>query len=98
MKLLFEQTWDRTISHQDRTLIEQIFEYCNKDVCYTHIRTAMNYKNEQLVTLLVHNTTDYTITFQERFVRFGDFEGIFTIPKLTIPPYTSMPWTFIFKS
>lgn len=97
MQLQFEPTWNKSISQQDRTLIEQTFTICDKNEPFTLIRQAINHRGEHLLTVLVHNQEDSMMTFQQRPVQIASFHGIFTIPQLQIPPYTSMPWTFIFK-
>ena len=102
-KLQFEAAWDKTISAQDRLLIEQAFyktkEQDGRISCYV-IRTAINYKKQLLITTLIHNRTDQQLNFRNREVSIiteaGKFTQNFTIGALEIPPYCSMPWTFIF--
>lgn len=104
-QLYFHPAWDKTISPQDRASIENLFEQTYRRIddliMSPAIRTAINYKNELLVTVLVHNFTHHSATFNNRtvYVHYGSFhaEQAFTIPELVIAPFTSMPWTFIFK-
>lgn len=105
-QLYFHPTWDKTISAQDRALIEQLFTETYTDVddfiMSPIFRVAINHKEELLVTALVHNFTHHSAKFQNRsvFIHCDGFdeEQAFTIPDFVIPPFTSMPWTFIFKS
>lgn len=104
-QLYLHPTWEKAISEKDFTLIEDVFEqtYKNADdvIMSPVIRTAFNHKGELLVMTLVHNFTHHSARFIDRsiFIRCGDYmeEQVFTIPALSIPPFTSMPWTFIFK-
>ena len=105
-QLYFHPAWDKTISQQDRLLIENLFEqtYTQVDdiIASPVIRSAINHKNELLVTVLIHNFTHHSAHFTNRsiFVHCQDFdaEQAFTIPDLIIAPFTSMPWTFIFEA
>lgn len=102
-KLQFERAWDKTISAQDRLLIEQAFHQTKEQdeciSCYI-IRTAINHKKQLLITTLIHNRTNQQLNFRNREVSIiteGEkFTQNFTINALEIPPYCSMPWTFIF--
>ena len=104
-QLYLHPTWEKAISDKDRDLIETVFEqtYDQVDdiIMSPIIRVAFNHKNELLVTALVHNFTHHGTRFQNRsvFLRCGDYmeEQSFTIQELSIPPFTSMPWTFIFN-
>lgn len=105
-QLYFHPAWDKTISEQDRAIIEKLFDetYSQADdfIMSPILRAAISYKQELLVTVLVHNFTHHSARFNNRsvFIRCGDFhaEQAFTIPDLVIAPFTSMPWTFIFKA
>lgn len=102
-KLQFEAAWEKTISPQDRLLIEEVFHKTKEQdkyiSCYV-IRTAINHKKQMLITTLIHNRTDQQLNFHNREVSIitepGNFTQNFTIDALKIPPYCSMPWTFIF--
>lgn len=102
-KLQFEAAWEKTISAQDRLLIEEVFHKTKEQdkyiSCYV-IRTAINHKKQMLITTLIHNRTDQQLNFHNREVSIitepGNFTQNFTIDALKIPPYCSMPWTFIF--
>lgn len=105
-QLAFHPAWDKTISKNDRLLIEELFEqtYDQADdlIMSPVIRAAINYKKELLITVLVHNFTHHAARFNQRsiFIQCDDFEAeqVFTIPDLIIAPFTSMPWTFIFQA
>lgn len=105
-QLYFHPAWEKTISEQDRQLIETLF-----DTTYTQVddvmmspvlRVAFNHQQQLLVTALVHNFTHHSTTFSERLVAIRcDLyveEQVMTIPQLTIAPFTSMPWTFMFPA
>ena len=102
-KLQYEPAWDKAISAQDRLLIEQAFHKTKEQdkciSCYI-IRTATNHKEQKLIITLIHNRTDQPLNFHNREVSIiteaGKITQNFTIDALKIPPYCSMPWTFIF--
>lgn len=103
-KLQFEAAWDKTLSGIDRDLITQVFnkqKVPSDTVSCDLIRSARNYYSYFLVTVLIHNATATEQTFTERDVSLqmthGRSKQRFTQPKLVIPSYTSMPWTFIFE-
>ena len=105
-QLSFHPTWEKTISEKDRLLVEKLFEqtYDKVDdlIMSPVLRAAINYKKELLVTVLVHNYTHHSVTFHNRsiFIHCNNFdeEQVFTIPDFVLAPFTSMPWTFIFKA
>ena len=104
-QLYLHPTWEKAVSQKDLALIEHVFDttYTQVDdvIMSPIVRAAFNYKGELLITALVHNFTHHSVRFANRsvFIRCGDYmeEQVFTIPTLSIPPFTSMPWTFIFK-
>ena len=104
-QLYLHPTWEKAISDKDRALIENTFEqtYDQVDdiIMSPIIRVAFNHKNELLVTALVHNFTHHGTRFRNRsvYIRCDQYmeEQSFTIQELSIPPFTSMPWTFIFN-
>ncbi|MEK5185218.1 SLAP domain-containing protein [Solibacillus sp. FSL W7-1324] len=102
-KLQFEAAWDKTISTQDRLLIEQAFQKTKEQdqpISCDVIRKAINHKKQILITTLIHNRTEQQLTFNNRKISIitekGQITRNFTIDALSIPPYCSMPWTFIF--
>ncbi|WP_339171099.1 SLAP domain-containing protein [Solibacillus sp. FSL R5-0691] len=102
-KLQFEAAWDKTISTQDRLIIEQAFQKTKEQdqlISCDVIRKAINHKKQILITTLIHNRTDRHLTFNNRKVSIitetSRIARNFTIDALKIPPYCSMPWTFIF--
>lgn len=98
MKLVFESAWERAIAPVDRKQIEQLFletkDYSNHAI----IRTAVNHKQQLLITVLLHNHSDEERTFSNQAVRFQTIVQNFTINALTLAPRTSTPWTFIFDT
>ncbi|WP_047982331.1 SLAP domain-containing protein [Ornithinibacillus contaminans] len=102
--LVYEAAWDKTISVQDRTLIEETFQKVNlkeEGVHFTPLRWDKNYKNELLIMVLVHNNTDQELAFDTTKISYIQKERVlamhtFTLPNLLVKHKTSMPWTFIF--
>ena len=97
--------WDKTLSVQDRDQIERIFhetKYQNySTIIFSPIRVAINHKKELLITVLVHNFSDFPLVFEQTQLVYSNEKEViaekeFTLPALSIPPHTSMPWTFIF--
>ncbi|WP_077619614.1 SLAP domain-containing protein [Bacillus sinesaloumensis] len=106
-KLQFEAAWDRTISEKDRREIQSTFQEVapslEPGIHFTTFRIAVNHKNEQLVTSIIHNCTEESFLFKNTPLQIwnGDTllaEQAFTISSLQVGPETSMPWTFIFPA
>ncbi|MDQ0229913.1 SLAP domain-containing protein [Metabacillus malikii] len=104
-QLQFEPSWNKTLAASDRQLIDKIFhetKHLNDlNIGCSIIRVATNHKLALLVTVLIHNFTGDPLSFNNNRLQYIDKEEIiadmtFTLPKLMIPPYVSMPWTFIF--
>lgn len=102
-KLQFEAAWDKTISDKDRSIIEKVFDDTKEQdqrISCSVIRTAINHKKQLLITALIHNRSGQQLSFHNREVSIitkeGEITQNFTIDVLEIPPYCSMPWTFIF--
>lgn len=105
-QLQFERSWNKALSTQDRNTIEEIFnitkEQNTSGVMFSPVRKSLNYRNELLITVLVHNFSDSMLTFHNTHLVYRTIEKVvaekeFTIPTLSIPPKVSMPWTFIFS-
>lgn len=105
-QLQFEAAWDKTLSIQDRDEIKRIFNETKQQnystILFSPIREAINHKNELLITVLVHNFSSNPLIFDHTRLIYSNEHGIlaereFTLPALTVPPQTSMPWTFIFS-
>lgn len=98
MQLQFEAAWDRAIAPADRQAIEALFEKTKDNLDAAIIRTALNYKKQVLISVLINNRSNEQLIFQNQTVRFQQIEQVFSTNALTIPPKTSMPWTFIFDA
>lgn len=103
--LQFESSWEKALAAQDRQNIESIFSKAKNqngsNIICSAIREAINHKEELLVSVLVHNFTDHTITFNNTRLLYSKqganiADKTFTLPTLAIPSQVSMPWTFIF--
>lgn len=98
MFLEFEAAWDRAIAPQDRLTIENLFTaYKEKDE-HVIIRTAINHKEQLLVSALIFNRSAQPLVFQHTLVEFQQVQQYFTTDALTIAPHSAMPWTFIFDA
>lgn len=104
-KLMFESSWDKALSSKDRKDIEAIFLETNENnlenIRLSPIWNAVNHRGELLITVLVHNFTQKTLTFNEKRLVYIENDEIvaessFTLTTLVIPSKVSMPWTFIF--
>lgn len=98
MLLHFEAAWDRAIAPQDRHTIEQLFTDFTEKEGHAIIRTAINHKNQLLVSVLIFNRQSEDIHFENTLVEFQQVKQYFTTDAIVIPPYTAMPWTFIFDA
>lgn len=101
MQLQFEKSWNKALANIDRARIEQLFLHAKKSEHFTAIREAINHEKTLLITTLVHNREHEPLTFNDVSLSYViDAQVIanatFTLPKLIIPPHTSMPWTFLF--
>lgn len=104
-QLKFEPSWDKALSSKDRNMFQEVFaKTCVHDTNRTQLVPvwhASNYKGELLITVLIHNFTNQTLTFHNTTLRYIEednvaAEHIFTHPSLIIESEVSMPWTFIF--
>ncbi|UFU00748.1 SLAP domain-containing protein [Radiobacillus kanasensis] len=103
-KLVFEEKWDKTIANADRFFIEKVFSELtlnDEDIIqFTPIRQAVNHKEDLLVTVIIHNTSGEGLSLNQQKLSYmeNDYlmaEETFFLP-VVLPPFTSMPWTFIF--
>ncbi|GAA0497898.1 hypothetical protein GCM10008986_26160 [Salinibacillus aidingensis] len=101
-RLEFERSWNKNLSERDRLIIQQIFQKtCASQQFFTLLWTAVNYRSDFLVTVLIHNRSEQPLTFNNRTLRYVNknqviAEHTFQLRDLIIEPYTSVPWTFIF--
>ncbi|RUL54054.1 SLAP domain-containing protein [Lysinibacillus antri] len=104
-ELLFEASWEKALSTQDRQNIEELFNETkhikSPETHCSPLRVAINHKEALLVTVLVHNFSNQLLTFNNIKVSYyieGEriAEETFTLPVLAISSKVSMPWTFIF--
>ncbi|WP_054752556.1 SLAP domain-containing protein [Piscibacillus salipiscarius] len=94
-QLQFEEKWDKTISDQDRRKIEEVFEETKNHDDFEFepvtLWQANNHKDELLVTALLHNRSDKTVSFNDVHITYKTLdapiaERDFNIPRLQIPP------------
>lgn len=104
--MVFESAWDRTLAEKDRNEIERVFSEINAEGKEGYqavlLKTAFNYKQEFLVTVLLNNYSKIPmsllgkkVVYKEKDQILGEFESAYT---LEVPAQTSMPWTFIFPA
>lgn len=104
--MVFESAWDRTLAEKDRNEIERVFSEINAEGKEGYqavlLKTAFNYKQEFLVTVLLNNYSKIPmsllgkkVVYKEKDQTLGEFESAYT---LEVPAQTSMPWTFIFPA
>ena len=104
-KLYFEPAWDRTIAPADREKMMIHFQQQTKQlqsgVHFSFFRKARNYKDEQLITVLIHNYEETNLRLQNTAVAYYEqgkqlANATFSLP-VEIAGNTSRPWTFIFS-
>ncbi|MFC4023353.1 SLAP domain-containing protein [Oceanobacillus longus] len=104
-KLTFETSWDKALPSKDRERIVHIFKETRSQhyptIKLTPLWQATNHRGELLITVLVHNFSGDIVKFNNTKLRYIEknkviAEHAFSIPPLSIPPETSMPWAFIF--
>ena len=104
-KLYFEPAWDRTIAPADREKMMLHFQQQTKQlqsgVHFSFFRKARNYKDEQLITVLIHNYEETNFRLQNTAIAYYEqgkqlANATFSLP-VEIAGNTSMPWTFIFS-
>jgi len=104
-QLKFEPSWDKALSSKDRIMFQQLFKETSvSDANLTQLVPvwhASNYKGELLITVLIHNFTNQTLSFHNTKLSYIEngksvAEHTFTHSSLIIEPGVSMPWTFIF--
>lgn len=103
--LYFEPAWDKAIAPKDRekitTLFQQQTKQLHEGVHLSFLYNALNYKAEQLITVLIHNFEEETLRIDNTVVSYHEQGKLsantrFSLP-CEIPGNTSMPWTFIFS-
>lgn len=101
--LYFEDSWNETIAPTDRKKIIEQFNKAEQrdDIVLSFLWEAINHKKEKLITVLIHNNTRTSLLINNIPIAYLSINGTmktnsFDVPA-TIPPKTSMPWTFIFS-
>ena len=104
-RLEFEAAWDKTIAPADRKVIIDLFNHTKNEqtdsIVFLPIRQALNHRDDLLATVLLHNFTNSVFSFEDIDLAYTENNRLiathhFSFPDLTLPPATSMPWTFIF--
>ena len=104
-KLYFEPAWDKTIAFTDREKIMHHFQQQTKQlqngVHMSFLWNARNHKNEQLITVLIHNFEEINFRLHNTVISYNEqgkqlANATFSLPR-EIAGNTSMPWAFIFS-
>ncbi|MFD2618646.1 SLAP domain-containing protein [Terrilactibacillus laevilacticus] len=103
-QLLFESSWDKTISMKDRKIIHETFlktKTGDHNIHFVPLWQALNHKENLLVTVLIHNFSDELLSFNHTTIKYFEdrkqmAKYVFHLPALVVEAETSMPWTFIF--
>ena len=75
-QLQWEQAWDRTISDEDRAEIENRFKQTKQsNEAATFIREAINHRGDLLVTAIIHNRTNSTLTIQNDPITYTNHQN-----------------------
>lgn len=105
--LVWQEKWATTLSKQDRREIEGIFSQSVRHlhkgmVNFTPIWQAKNHRNDLLISVVIHNTTEDRFALQNTPIAYIAenettlAQHTFTTNQIVVEPNTSMPWTFIF--
>lgn len=101
-KLLLDPSWDKALSAKDREEIHTLFENTiDSNEQFSLFWTAVNYKEELLITVLIHNFTDHTIDFANAELQYKEGGQLiahhrFNLPNVKLNAAESTVWTFIF--
>lgn len=104
-QLKFEEKWDKTLSEEDRKLIERIHNHIVpsklETVNYHVFRVARNHRHDLLVSTLVENHSSQPLVFTDKSLNYVEEDKCiashrFTLSQFSVPPFTNSPWTFIF--
>ncbi|WP_349408894.1 SLAP domain-containing protein [Pseudalkalibacillus sp. SCS-8] len=104
-RLVFEPSWEKAISDEDRKTITRLHEQnpIQKGVLqFTPIRAAMNHHGALLAMVLIQNGWDEPFTVDGiPFTYTEEGRGViaecqFRIAQVHVPAGASMPWTFVF--
>lgn len=105
-KLYFEPAWDRAIAPADRKKMmshfQQQTQQLQSGVHFSFLWNARNYKDEQLITVLIHNYEETNFRLQNTTIAYNEHgkqlaNATFSLP-CEIAGNNSMPWTFIFSN
>ncbi|MBE1554836.1 SLAP domain-containing protein [Sporosarcina limicola] len=104
-KLYFEPAWDKAIAPIDREKITHHFHQQTKQlqvgVHLSFLWNARNHKDEQLITVLIHNFEETIFHLDNTVISYYEqgektANATFSLP-CEVTGNTSMPWTFIFS-
>lgn len=101
-RLCFHEKWEKALAPRDKSHITELFLHLEhqKGLTFPGIRVAQNHKGELLASVLIENcmdrewSTPINLLYSEAGMVLAEHQ--FTNNVLTVSPYTSMPWTFIF--
>lgn len=97
--LMLHPAWEKTIDPNDLNQIQQLVQQ-EPEQRFIPYRQAFNHRDDLLVTVIVQNRSEHPEEWKERSLAYVEKELTFAEKKFsihTLPPFTSMPWTFIFE-
>ncbi|MFB4212897.1 SLAP domain-containing protein [Shouchella sp. JSM 1781072] len=97
--LMLHPAWEKTIDPNDLSQIQQLLQQ-EPDQRFIPYRQAFNHRDDLLVTVIVQNRSEHPEEWEGRplaYVEKGQTIAEKNFSIHTLPPFTSMPWTFIFE-
>ncbi|MED4128070.1 SLAP domain-containing protein [Shouchella miscanthi] len=93
-----QSAWRKTIAEGDLNQLKALLAV-GKTERFIPYRQAFNYRGDLLVTVIIQNQSSEEDVWESKLIACVEegetiAERSFSIQ--TVPPYTSMPWTFIF--
>ena len=101
-KFIFDPSWDRALSESDRQDILTLFGNTKTSTdMFPLLWTAVNYKGELLITVMIHNFSDNPIDFANTVLQYKVNDEVlaqhrFDLPNVKLDSTESTVWTFIF--
>ncbi|MFS0784994.1 SLAP domain-containing protein [Shouchella sp. 1P09AA] len=97
--LMLHPAWEKTIASNDLNQIQQLVQQ-EPEQRFIPYRQAFNYRGDLLVTVIVQNRSEHPEEWKEQPLAYVEKEQTIAEKNVsihTLPPFTSMPWTFIFE-
>lgn len=106
MQVLFEKTWNETLSEQQKqAFIQQynIDQQINGGLSASPILIKQKRSGGLVATVFLQNNSDEAVSVETTTVELHDENGDTAASEtfalsLKIPPFTATPWSFVFSS